>query len=93
MPMMDEYFQMDALSTLAKGAWESGNPKLARELWDRALTLAEKNPNPRSRAIGAVEVLLSHAAVQQRPEPELRKRLDAIRAELPEDYVKLNQSR
>jgi len=92
MPVMDEYFQMDAFSTLAKGAWEAGNQKLARELWDRALTLAEKNPNPRSRAIGAVEVLLSHAAVDQSPEPDLRKRLDVIRAGLPEDYAKLYQS-
>jgi len=92
MPVMDEYFQMDAFSTLAKGAWEAGNQKLARELWDRALTLAEKNPNPRSRAIGAVEVLLSHAAVDQSPEPALRKRLNAIRAGLPEDYTKLYQS-
>jgi hypothetical protein len=83
---------MDAFSTLAKGAWEAGNQKLARELWDRALTLAEKNPNPRSRAIGAVEVLLSHAAVDQSPEPDLRKRLDVIRAGLPEDYTKLYQS-
>jgi tetratricopeptide (TPR) repeat protein len=89
MPIMDEYFQMDALSTLAKGAWESGNPELALKLWDRALTLAEKNPNPRSKAIGAVEVLLSHAAVKQEPNVDLRKRLDKIRTGLPEDYTKL----
>ena len=93
MPVMDEYFQMDAFSTLAKGAWEAGNEKLARELWDRALTLAEKNPNPRSRAIGAVQVLLSHAAVHQTPESSLRKRLNAIRAGLPEEYEKLYLSR
>lgn len=89
MPIMDEYFQMDALSTLAKGAWESGNPELAAKLWDRALTLAEKNPNPRSKAIGAVEVLLSHAAVKQVPSADLRKRLDKIRTGLPDDYSKL----
>ena len=91
MPVMDEYFQMDAFASLAKGAWEAGNHEQAREMWDRALTLAEKNPNPRSKAIGAVQVLLSHAAVNQVPSSELRKRLDRIRKNLPGDYDQLSR--
>jgi tetratricopeptide (TPR) repeat protein len=91
MPVMDEYFQMDAFASLAKGAWQAGNHDQARELWSRALSLAEKNPNPRSRAIGAVQVLLSHAAVNQVPEPDLRRRLDKLRGELPEAYRQLSR--
>jgi tetratricopeptide (TPR) repeat protein len=91
MPVMDEYFQMDAFASLAKGAWEAGNHDQAQEMWDRALALAEKNPNPRSKAIGAVQVLLSHAAVNQVPSPELRQRLDRIRKNLPEEYTQLSR--
>jgi hypothetical protein len=91
MPVMDEYFQMDAFASLAKGAWEAGNHDQAQEMWDRALALAEKNPNPRSKAIGAVQVLLSHAAVNQVPSPELRKRLDLIRKNLPDEYTQLSR--
>ena len=91
MPVMDEYFQMDAFASLAKGAWEAGNHDQAQEMWDRALALAETNPNPRSKAIGAVQVLLSHAAVNQVPSPELRKRLDRIRKNLPEEYTQLSR--
>jgi len=91
MPVMDEYFQMDAFASLAKGAWEAGNHDQAQEMWDRALALAETNPNPRSKAIGAVQVLLSHAAVNQVPSPELRQRLDRIRKNLPEEYTQLSR--
>ncbi|NBS13358.1 hypothetical protein EBT23_01390 [bacterium] len=91
MPVMDEYFQVDAFATLARGAWEAGNHEQAREMWDRALALAEKNPNPRSKAIGAVQVLLSHAAVNQDLSPELRRRLNRIRKELPPEYVQLSR--
>jgi len=83
------YFQMDVLGKMAVAAVDSGLMEQANDWWTMAFAEAEKNPNPRSRAVGVIEYLLSHAQAGIKPDGATQKKIAKIKAELPEAYSKI----
>jgi hypothetical protein len=83
------YFQMDVLGKMAEAAIESGLTEQANAWWGMAFAEADRNPNPRSRAVGVIQYLLSHARAGIKPDPETQKKIAKIKAELPESYSRI----
>jgi len=83
------YFQMEVLGKMAEAAIESGLTEQANAWWGMAFAEAERNPNPRSRAVGVIQYLLSHARAGIKPDRETQKEIAKIKAELPESYSRI----
>ena len=83
------YFQMDVLGKMAVAAVDSGLMEQANAWWTMAFAEAEKNQNPRSRAVGVIQYLLSHAQAGIKPDGPTLKKITKMKAELPEAYSKI----
>ena len=83
------FFQMELYAQLAVAAQKVGLPDQAEEWWGRSLTLIEENVNPRSRAVGCVDYLLSRAQAGVKLDQASRNRLQKIKDGLPAAYAKL----
>jgi hypothetical protein len=86
-----EFSRNENLARMGVGCWRAGMPDEARACWEAALEGARQIPNPRSRAVGAFEVLMAQI---QAGAPLLlaeRTRIVAILKELPEAYAKIGQ--
>jgi len=83
------YYQMDVLGKMAAAAADSGLMEQANTWWGMAFAEAEKNPNPRSKAVGMIQYLLSHARAGLKPDEETLAKMAKIKAELPEVYSKI----
>jgi hypothetical protein len=83
------YFQMDVLGKMAVAAVDSGLMEQANAWWAMAFSEAEKNPNPRSRAVGVIQYLLSHARAGIKPDGAIQEKIAKMKVELPEAYSKI----
>ena len=83
------YFQMDVLGKMAVAAVDSGLMEQANAWWAMAFSEAEKNPNPRSRAVGVIQYLLSHARAGIKPDGAMQEKIAKMKVELPEAYSKI----
>jgi len=86
---VNPYYQMDVLGKMAAAAAGSGLLEQANTWWGMAFAEAEKNPNPRSRAVGMIQYLLSHARAGLKPDQETLAKMAKIKAELPAGYSKI----
>ena len=83
------YYQMDVLGKMAAAAVDSGLIEQANAWWAMAFAEVEKNPNPRSRAVGVIQYLLSHAQAGIKPDGATQEKIAKIKAELPEAYSRI----
>ena len=83
------YYQMDVLGRMAESAVDSGLGEQATDWWSTAFAEAEKNPNPRSKAVGVIEYLLSHARAGIKPDATTLSKIAKMKAEIPDAYAKL----
>jgi len=88
---LPDFFQMQAYAELGTGVYQAGLEKEARRLWNDALIVAEKIENPRSRAWGVFQVLLSQARAGATTIPEEEERINKIKKTLPEAYARIGQ--
>jgi tetratricopeptide (TPR) repeat protein len=85
------FFQAQALAELGAGVYQAGLTEQARQLWGEALSVAEKIPNPRSRAWGVLQVCLAAARSGAAFTPEELEKIDRIEKALPEAYAQIGQ--
>jgi len=83
------YFQMDVLGKMAVAAVDSGLMEQANAWWAMAFAEVEKNPNPRSRAVGVIQYLLSHAKAGIKPDRATREKISKMKTDLPEAYSRI----
>jgi tetratricopeptide (TPR) repeat protein len=83
------FFQTGIFSQLAAVAYKSNMVEESNRWWEKCLVLIEANPNPRSKAVGSIDYLLSHAQVGLKPNNESQRRLNKIKQSLPMAYSKL----
>jgi len=70
-------------------AVDSGLGEQAADWWSAAFAEAEKNPNPRSKAIGVIEYLLSHARAGIKPDATTLSKITKMKEEIPDAYARL----
>lgn len=77
------------LSQIATASSRLGMSDCAAKCWEVALNTAEQNPNPRSRVIGVIDYLASHAEAHCPVSLEVQDKLQSIKKEINPSYKKL----
>ena len=77
------------LSQIATASSRLGMSDCAAKCWEVALNIAEQNPNPRSRVVGVIDYLLSHAEAHKPVSLEVQEKLKSIKKEVIPSYKKL----
>jgi len=77
------------LSQIATASSKLGMSDCAAKCWEVALNTAEQNPNPRSRVIGVIDYLVSHAEAHCPVSLEVQDKLQSIKKEINPSYKKL----
>lgn len=88
---LPDFFQAQALAELGTGVYLAGLHVEARDLWIKALQIAEKIPNPRSRAWGVFQVLIAEARAGATILPQEEIFIGRIEKALPSAYVAIGQ--
>jgi hypothetical protein len=88
---LPDFFQAQALAELGTGVYLAGLHVEARDLWVKALQIAEKIPNPRSRAWGVFQVLIAEARAGATILPQEEIFIGRIEKALPSAYVAIGQ--
>jgi hypothetical protein len=88
---LPDFFQAQALAELGTGVYLAGLHLEARDLWIKALQIAEKIPNPRSRAWGAFQVLIAEARAGATILPQEEIFIGRIEKALPSAYARIGQ--
>jgi hypothetical protein len=77
------------LNQIATASSRLGMTDCAAKCWEIALNIAEQNPNPRSRVIGVIDYLLSHAEAHKPISLEVQDKLKTIKKDIIPSYKKL----
>jgi hypothetical protein len=77
------------LNQIATASSRLGMTDCAAKCWEIALNIAEQNPNPRSRVIGVIDYLVSHAEAHKPISLEVQDKLKTIKKEIIPSYKKL----
>jgi len=77
------------LNQIATASSKLGMSDYAANCWEVALNIAEQNPNPRSRVIGVIDYLVSHAEAHKPISLEVQDKLKTIKKEIIPSYKKL----
>lgn len=77
------------LNQIATASSKLGMSDSAAKCWEVALNITEQNPNPRSRVIGIVDYLVSHAEAHCPVSLEVQDKLITIKKEINPSYKKL----
>jgi hypothetical protein len=77
------------LNQIATASSRLGMSDCAAKCWEVALNTAEQNPNPRSRVIGVIDYLVSHAEAHCSVSLEVQDKLKSIKKEINPSYKKL----
>ena len=77
------------LNQIATASSKLGMSDSAAKCWEVALNTAEQNPNPRSRVIGVIDYLVSHAEAHSSVSLDVQDKLITIKKEINPSYQKL----
>lgn len=77
------------LNQIATASSKLGISDSAAKCWEVALNTAEQNPNPRSRVIGVIDYLVSHAEAHSSVSLDVQDKLITIKKEINPSYQKL----